>query len=148
VLRKSLAVIAVAVPLMFFAACGDDDDDDATTAASETTTEETTTEDTTAEDTGGASGGGETIDISETEFAIDPADPTAQAGEVTFAITNDGSAPHNLEVEGNGVEEVSDTIEGGQSTNLTVDLKAGTYEIYCAIPGHKEQGMEGELTVE
>jgi plastocyanin len=144
VLRKSLALIAITIPLIVFAACGDDDDDDATTAASETT-EETAP----AEDTGSdSSGGGETIDISETEFAIEPANPTAAAGEVTFAITNDGSAPHNLEVEGNGVEELSDTIEGGQSTDLTVDLEAGTYTIYCAIEGHREQGMEGELTVE
>jgi uncharacterized cupredoxin-like copper-binding protein len=148
VLRKSLLLLAVVIPIAFFAACGDDDDDDATTAASDATSEETATEDTTTEDTGGSSGGGETIDIAESEFKIEPADPTAQAGEVTFAITNEGSAPHNLEVEGNGVEEVSKTIEGGQATDLTVDLEAGTYEIYCAIPGHREQGMEGELTVE
>jgi plastocyanin len=146
VLRKSLVLIAVVIPIALFAACGDDDDDDATTAASDTT-EETTTEDTTTEDTGG-SGGGETIDITETEFSIDPPDPTATAGEVTFAITNEGGASHNLEVEGNGVEEVSDTIEGGQSTELTVDLEAGTYVLYCAVGDHRAQGMEGELTVE
>ena len=73
---------------------------------------------------------------------------TAKAGEVTFALQNDGSAEHNLEVEGNGIEEVSDTIGGGKSTELTVDLEAGTYEMYCAIDGHKDLGMEGEITVE
>jgi plastocyanin len=143
VLRKSIALIAITIPLFVFAACGDDDDDD-TAAAPETTTEESAP----AEDSGDSSGGGETIDITETEFSIDPADPTAAAGEVTFAITNDGAAPHNLEVEGNGVEEVSDTINGGESTDLTVDLEAGTYTIYCAVGDHRAQGMEGELTVE
>jgi plastocyanin len=141
----------IALPFAL-AACGDDDEETASapaTTAEETTTEETTTEDTTTEEpSGGGGGGGETVDISETEFAIDPADVTTKAGEVTFAVTNDGSAPHNLEVEGNGVEEVSETIQGGQSTDLTVELEAGEYEMYCAIPGHREQGMEGTVTVE
>jgi plastocyanin len=146
VIRKSLILAAVllAIPLAL-AACGDDDEDD--TAATETTAEETTAEDTTTTEAAGG-GGGETIDISETEFAIDPKEVTAQAGQVTFAISNDGSAPHNLEVEGNGVEEVSDTIEGGQKTDLTVELEPGEYVMYCAIPGHREQGMEGTVTVE
>jgi plastocyanin len=126
VVRRSLITLAVALPLVV-AACGDDD--------------ETTTE-------AAASGAGGTIDISETEFAIDPADPTASAGEITFAITNDGAIVHNLEVEGNGVEEVSDDIQPGQSGELTVDLEPGTYELYCAIGDHAEQGMEGTLTVE
>jgi plastocyanin len=145
--RKSLALVAILIPLVAFAACGDDDDDD-DTAASGAATEETADEATGSDDGSAASGSGETIDVSETEFQIDPANPTAQAGSVTFAITNDGEFPHNLEVEGNGVEEVSDTVEGGQSTDLTVDLEPGTYTIYCAIGDHREQGMEGELTVE
>lgn len=137
-LRRHLALILclAAVPLVF-AACGGDDDE-TTTAASET---ETST-------SASGGGGGETIDISETEYALDPSTATTAAGEVTFAITNDGEIPHNLEVEGDGVEEVSDTIEGGASTDLTVDLAAGTYEIYCNIGDHAAQGMEGEVTVE
>jgi plastocyanin len=147
VIRKSFVLLAVVLTIpLTLAACGDDDDDE-TAAGDTTTTEEPTTEDTTTEAAAGG-GGGETVDISETEFAIDPKDVTAAAGEVTFAIANDGSAPHNLEVEGNGIEELSDTIEGGQKTNLTVNLEPGEYEMYCAIPGHREQGMEGTVTVE
>jgi uncharacterized cupredoxin-like copper-binding protein len=152
--RKSLALIAalcaVAIPLTL-AACGSDDE--TTTAASDTTepitTDQTTTDETTTEDaTTAASGGAETVDISEIEYKIDPSDPTVKAGEVTFAIKNDGTTVHNLEVEGNGVEEVSDDIQGGQSTDLTVSLEPGSYEMYCAIDGHKDLGMEGEITVE
>jgi plastocyanin len=147
VIRKSLVLIAVVLTIpLTLAACGGDDDEEET-VASDTTADETTTEDTTTAEAGGG-GGGETVDISETEFAIDPKEVTTQAGEVTFAITNDGSAPHNLEIEGNGVEEVSDTIEGGQKTDLAVELQSGEYEMYCAIPGHREQGMEGTVTVE
>jgi plastocyanin len=136
--------VAVAAVLASFAlaACGDDDDDD-TTAASETTTQTTA-----PEEQASSGGGGETIPIAESDYKLDPADVEAQAGSITFELTNEGEAPHNLEVEGNGVEEVSDTINAGDSTEFTVDLEPGTYEIYCAIDGHKDLGMEGELTVE
>jgi plastocyanin len=70
----------------------------------------------------------------------------AAAGSVTIELTNDSSVPHNVEVEGNGVEEESDTITG-DTTSLTVDLEPGTYDFYCAVPGHREAGMEGTLTV-
>ena len=141
--RKSLALIAIVIPLAL-AACGDDDDEETTSAAtSETTTEETTTDD--AAQTGG---GGEELTISETEFALDPADPTVAAGEVTITATNDGATLHNLEVEGNGVEEITDDLDPGQSGELTLDLEPGEYEIYCAIGDHAAQGMEGTLTVE
>ena len=137
-IRKSFVLFAVVLTIpLTLAACGDDDDDE-TTAAGDTTAAEAT----------GGGGGGETVDISEVEFAIEPKEVSTAPGEVTFAITNDGSAPHNLEVEGNGIEEVSATIEGGQKTDFTVHLEPGEYEMYCAIPGHREQGMEGTVTVQ
>ena len=141
--RKSLALIAIVIPLAL-AACGDDDDEETTNAAtSETTTEETTTDD--AAQTGG---GGEELTISETEFALEPADPTVAAGEVTITATNDGATLHNLEVEGNGVEEITDDLDPGQSGELKLNLEPGEYEMYCAIGTHAAQGMEGTLTVE
>jgi plastocyanin len=158
VVRKFLTVLAVAVPLAVFplalAACGDDDDDGGeTTAAAETTTEDTTTETTTEEPAGGGGGGGggggETLDVSLVDFAIEPPDATVEAGSVTFAVTNDGTSPHNLEIEGNGVEEeLPADLSGGESGELTVDLQPGTYEWYCPVGNHAAMGMEGELTVE
>jgi plastocyanin len=137
VVRKTVALIAITIPLAF-AACGDDDDDDTESAAPPETPA--------AEEPSGGSGGGSTVDISETEFALDPADPTASAGSVTFNVTNDGSVVHNLEVEGNGVEEETDTITESDAS-VTVDLKPGTYEYYCPVDGHKAAGMKGTLTV-
>jgi plastocyanin len=142
VVRKSMAIAAIMIPLAL-AACGDDDDDEETAAAPETTTAEETTDDAAA-----TGGGGESITISETEFALDPADPTVAAGEVTITAVNDGGILHNLEVEGNGVEEITNDLDPGQSDELTIDLEPGEYEIYCAIGTHAEQGMEGTLTVE
>jgi plastocyanin len=148
VLRIPLALAALVIALAL-AACGDDDDDDTSGAATETTTEETTTTDETTDDAAaGGGGGGESITISETEFALDPADPTVKAGELTITAVNDGNTVHNLEVEGNGVEEITDDLDPGQSGELTLDLEPGSYEIYCAIGSHADQGMEGTLTVE
>jgi plastocyanin len=141
--RKSLALIAIVIPLAL-AACGDDDDEETTSAA----TTETTTEETTTDDAAQTGGGGEELTISETEFALDPADPTVAAGEVTITATNDGATLHNLEVEGNGVEEITDDLDPGQSGELKLDLEPGEYEMYCAIGTHAAQGMEGTLTVE
>ena len=92
---------------------------------------------------------GEAISIGETEFALDPSSVQVQdAGTVTIRVTNNGQFDHALEVEGQGVEEETETIAPGESADLTVDLtNTGSYEIYCPIDGHREKGMEGSLTV-
>jgi uncharacterized cupredoxin-like copper-binding protein len=100
--------------------------------------------------TGGetAAAGGESVALKASEFKFDPADVTVDAaGKVTFTVTNDGQQTHALEVEGNGVEEETDSIAPGDSGTLTVDLKAGEYEFYCPIDGHRDQGMEGKIVV-
>jgi plastocyanin len=66
---------------------------------------------------------------------------------VTIKLVNESDIPHAVEVEGNGVEEESETITGSE-TELTVDLEAGEYTFYCPVGDHREQGMEGTLTVE
>ena len=134
-----LALTALAL-VVAVAACGGDDDDE----GSEEPAAEATTEDT------GGGGGGETIMLAADpggELAFDQTELTAAAGEVTIELTNESGIPHNVEVEGNGVEEVSETITEG-STSLTLTLEPGEYEFYCAVPGHREGGMEGTLTVE
>ena len=67
---------------------------------------------------------------------------------MTFAVSNAGQIPHALEVEGPNGEAKTGTIEPGKSEDLKVDLsKAGTYEWYCPIGNHKDQGMKGEIKV-
>ena len=94
-------------------------------------------------------GGGQTISIGETEYALDPSSVEVdQSGTVTFKVMNNGQTDHALEVEGQGVEEETETIEPGESAEVTVDLsKEGSYEIYCPVDGHRDMGMEGTLTV-
>ena len=45
------------------------------------------------------------------------------------------------------MDEKTQTIEAGDTATLKVDLKPGTYDVYCSIPGHKQAGMDVKLTV-
>lgn len=73
---------------------------------------------------------------------------TAKAGAVTFVLRNASSVGHNLAIQGNGVTAgPTATVSSGKTADLVATLKPGTYEFYCAVPGHKEAGMRGTLTV-
>ncbi len=72
---------------------------------------------------------------------------TAKAGKVSIAMGNPSGLPHAVEIEGNGVEEEGETVQKGGTSTATAEVKAGTYEFYCPVPGHKEGGMTGTLTV-
>jgi uncharacterized cupredoxin-like copper-binding protein len=91
----------------------------------------------------------QTIRVSETEFKLDPSAPKVKRGVVEFKVTNDGKVTHSLEVEGpSGEVELEKALQPGQSGTLEVDLsRAGRYEWYCPVGGHKALGMEGEITV-
>ena len=138
-----VVLLVIAVPFLL-AACGDDDDTATEAATPSTTAAETSA----AESTTASGGGGETVDLSEVEYKINPADPSVKAGTVTFNISNDGQTVHNVEVEGNGLEEESEDLQPGATGQLTVDLEPGTYEMYCSIDGHEDLGMKGEITVQ
>ena len=142
--RKLLALIAIAAIPVALTACGSDDST-STSAASETTS---STAASTDSSTTASSGGGQTVKIGESEYKLDPSDATLKAGSVTLDVTNDGTITHNLQIEGNGVEETTDSLAPGDTGELTVDLKPGSYEMYCTIDGHKDLGMEGTVTVQ
>jgi plastocyanin len=96
----------------------------------------------------GEEASGQTVDVSATEFAFNPPNiELDEAGTYTFHLTNAGEFEHALEVEGQGIEEETDVIGGGESADVTVDLVEGEYEIYCPVGNHREMGMEGTLVV-
>jgi plastocyanin len=100
-------------------------------------------------ESGGGSGSGKRVTIKETEYKLTPSSVTLdETGTYTFKVVNTGSTTHALEIEGNGVEEESGDISPGDTKTFTVDLKtSGTYEMYCPVDGHRQQGMEGKLTI-
>jgi len=96
---------------------------------------------------------------------------TAPAGKVTFDITNNGPSLHELVVlktdiapgelpenpdepgqvveEGEGVVPIGEdgNIPPGTSATLTLNLKPGTYQVICNLPGHYVAGMYTDLTI-
>ena len=72
---------------------------------------------------------------------------TASAGELTLESVNKAPIGHNIAIEGNGVDAKGPVVQGGATSKVDVDLKPGTYTFYCSVPGHREGGMVGKLTV-
>jgi plastocyanin len=72
---------------------------------------------------------------------------SAKAGTVTIVMTNMSPVEHNVTVaQGGKVLGATPTFMGGSKT-LTLKLKPGKYTFYCSVPGHRQAGMEGTLTV-
>jgi plastocyanin len=78
------------------------------------------------------------------QLAYTSAKATAKPGEVTLASKNDSEVPHNIAIKGDGEGPV---VQGGKVSEVKANLKAGTYEYYCSVPGHEQAGMKGSLTV-
>ena len=83
------------------------------------------------------------------QLAYDQKTLTAKAGKVTIDFDNPASIPHDVAIEDSGGEELGgpDLISQGKVNLDDGDLKPGTYTFYCTVPGHREAGMEGTLTV-
>ena len=89
------------------------------------------------------------VSVRLSEWKVELSQPNIAAGPVTFVVTNTGQIPHALEVEGEGIEQETETIQPGANGTLTLTLKPGTYEVYCPVGegSHKKLGMEAHLTV-
>lgn len=117
-----------------------------TTVAETTTTAATTTAETTTQETTTAAQPAETkVPVSETEFKITAGTTDLKAGEITFDVKNDGKIPHDLAIK--GTSDKTKLISAGGTAELKVTLKAGTYELYCTVPGHEAAGMKLNITV-
>ena len=73
---------------------------------------------------------------------------SAKAGKVTIAFTNASPVPHDVAVaRGSTVLGKTAIFAGGATKDLVLRLTAGTYTFYCTVPGHRDAGMQGTLTV-
>jgi len=136
---RTIAVLVAALALAL-AGCGGSDNKNAGSNTSGSSSSSSSS----------SGGGGQQLALAapaDGSLKFDKKTLTAKAGKVTINLDNPASVPHAVEVEGNGVEQKSDEVTNGK-TSVTVDLKPGKYEFYCPVPGHKEAGMEGTLTVQ
>jgi plastocyanin len=72
---------------------------------------------------------------------------SAKSGTVTIDFTNNAPLEHDVTIaQGTTVLGATPTFRGA-SRNLTLKLKPGKYAFYCSVPGHRQAGMEGTLSV-
>lgn len=85
-----------------------------------------------------------TIEAGDLYFEPDTVSITAGGAQIT--LVNVGAVEHDLVVEDQpGVAAIH--VDPGETATGDVNLSAGTYTMYCTIPGHREAGMEGTLNV-
>jgi len=87
------------------------------------------------------------VDVTATEYVFELSQETFTPGTYTFVVDDAGGAPHALSISGPGIDETSDRVDPGGSTELTVDLQAGDYELLCPVGNHADQGMRMTITV-
>ncbi len=75
------------------------------------------------------------------------ASATATAGQVTLRMHNMSSTPHDIAITGGGVNQIGQIVANGGDSMVTANLKAGKYTFYCSVPGHRQAGMFGTLTI-
>ena len=83
------------------------------------------------------------------ELAYNPETATATVGSVNITLDNTGALEHNIVwVEEGDPENPFVYTAPGESASNTHDFDApGEYQFYCSIPGHREAGMTGALTI-
>ncbi len=151
--RLTICLLAVAATALV--ACGGGDDGGASASAAPAATQ------------AAAATSADSVGVTLTEWGLEADASSIEAGEVTFAVTNDGAVPHELvvvrsdadatalpvaagQVDESGLDVVGRTglIQGGASDDITFTLSAGSYVLICNIPAHYGLGMTAAFTVE
>ena len=98
-----------------------------------------------------APGGEQTIELSSPAdggFVFEPSELRAKPGQVTINYDNPSPVDHSVAIEAGSETLAESEIVTQDTTSATADLEPGEFVFYCTVPGHRESGMEGTLTVE
>jgi len=149
-MKKVAALLVLALAALTLVACGGGDSSESTATTTETTAESTGANG--AAGTGG-SGGASVVEIEAVpgaELAYVQKQAKTKAGEVSIEFNNPQTLSHDVAVEDSSGKELGKTelVADGSSTGTIGNLKPGKYTFFCTVPGHREAGMEGTLTVE
>jgi plastocyanin len=151
-IRRS-AALGVALAALLVAGCGSSSSGSTSSSSSTPATPATTpsTSSSSASSTGGAATKSAlSLEANrEGELKYNKTSLTAKAGNVSIDFANMSSLAHNVTVESSSGTQVgaTPTFQGGSKT-LSLNLKPGTYKFFCSVPGHRQAGMEGTLTVQ
>jgi uncharacterized cupredoxin-like copper-binding protein len=75
-------------------------------------------------------------------FVTDTA--TGAPGQITVKMQNKSGTPHDIVIDGKGKGQI---VQNGGVSQFQADFTAGSYTFYCSVPGHRQAGMQGKLTV-
>ena len=146
--RRTLALMAVAaLSVLGLAACGGGGNNNDTTAAATAPANTATTG-----GGGGGGGGGSTVNFSTpsgSDLAYNQKSASANAGSVTVDFQNNQAISHDVAIQKGSSGPIigqTDLVSSG-SASTTVNLTPGSYTFFCTVPGHREAGMVGTLTV-
>lgn len=138
-LSRIHVLVALGVGLAL-AGCGDDDEESGSTPPPPPPPAQSAT----------PSGDAQKLELSADEggaLKYDTSSLTADAGSVEIVMSNPSQIPHNVGIEGDGIDEEGPVVEQGGTSTVSADLKAGMYEFYCSVGSHRAAGMKGTLTV-
>jgi plastocyanin len=149
-MMRTFTFAAAAAALAIAGCGGSSDNSSSSSSASSTPAQSTPT--TSSSGASGSGGGGASTKL---QLAADPSGQlkfdkstlSAKSGNVTITMDNPSSVPHGVAVEGNGVDKDGQVVNKGGKSTVTASLKPGKYTFYCPVPGHRQAGMEGTLTV-
>lgn len=143
-MKRSLPILTVLVAALVIVACGGSSNKTTSASAPQPQTQ------TQASPSAGGSAGSSVSIKADPSGALKftPSQETAKAGTVTLKFSNPSSISHGLSIEGTGIDKDGKVIGPGATSTLTVSLKPGKYTFYCPVPGHRQAGMQGTLTVQ
>ena len=72
---------------------------------------------------------------------------SAKAGKVTIAFTNASQLGHDVTIAKGPTKLAGTNVITNSKASVSVTLKPGAYVFYCSVPGHRQAGMQGTLTV-
>lgn len=76
--------------------------------------------------------------------------PSVPAGKVVIEFVNHGQDEHNMHVleptQGSEEGALPNTVPGAHPS-LSLNLRPGSYTLFCSLPGHEAAGMKATLTV-
>jgi len=87
------------------------------------------------------------INITLSEWSLQPSRPKLPAGKVRIVAENTGATPHAIQIVGRDFDVGTDNFGPGTARTLIMTLPPGEYQLICPIPGHPQQGMVNTLTV-
>jgi plastocyanin len=151
-MKKLSALVLLVVASLVLVACGGGGSSSTSGTSEATTSAAPSSEASKSSESGEETGGsGSTIAFEanpEGMLMFTEMTATGKAGNDTIEFKNPSSIPHNVAIEDSAGKTIAETKTIGKGeTSTTVELEAGSYTFYCSIPGHREAGMEGTLTV-